>query len=558
MTSPQSLLRTTVLTLVMGALVVACGAPPSSEGGQTAKNGNADVTGPPEYGDTLVTFVDAEPAMLHPHLALTDGTGNYIAGFITEALLKVNNDTLAFEPHLAKSWEVSEDHLTYTFVLRDDVTFSDGVSFTAKDVLFTWDAINDPNHDTAPVRSYLSDVERCEVVDDYTVRFHVKKPYFGHLLMLSGLTIMPAHVFKDGEDFNTHWYNRKPIGTGPYVFDRWDTGQRIVLTRNKTYWDEKPFLDKREFKIVTDANSGLQLLLRHELDVMDFQGEMWNRQTTKPEFEAEFHKVIPDSPLPGYLSRYNYIGWNTRKPMFQDKRVRQALTMLFDRQLIIDTIWGGLGTVITGPSYHKAPEYNQAVEAWPFDPKAAAKLLDEAGWIDTDKDGVRDKNGVPFSFELGYGSGIQEYDQLGTVYQEELKRAGIEVKLNPLEWATFSERIHNRKFDACMLAWLNGLSTDPYQLWHSSQAESGSNYPGLKNDEVDQILDDARLEFDRDVRIKMYHRMHEILHEEQPYIFLYARPGMTAIDKRVQGIKLYPAGLDPLEWWVPKSMQMYP
>ena len=550
------------LSMSWGVIVAGCGGDDSADGAppppESTGTPSDTVAGEPESGGSIVTFVNAEPAMMHPHLALTDGTGRFISGFVIETLLTVDNETLEFEPHLAKAWEVSEDHLSYTFHLRDDVTFSDGKPMTARDLLFTFEAINNPENDTGPIRSYLNDVERCELLDDYSVRFHVEKPYYGHLLMLGGLEVLPAHVYGVGE-YNTHPANRAPVGTGPYVFDRWDTGQRIVLKRNPDYWkaEEPAYPDTRTFKIVTDSNAALQLLLRHDLDVMDFEGEMWKQHASKPEFAAEFHRVIPDSPIPGYLSRYNYIGWNTRKPQFADKRVRQALCMLFDRQLIIDAVWGGLGTIITGPQYHKLPEYNSDVKPWPFDPKRAVELLEEAGWVDRDRDGIREKDGVPFVFELNYAANLPEYDRLGTVYQEELKRVGIELRLDPLEWATFQERLHNRKFDACMLAWLTGLATDPYQLWHSSQAEKGSNYPGLKLPEVDRLIEEARREFDRDKRIEKYHRFHEIIHDEQPYIFLYARPGMTAIDRRIQGVKVYPAGLDPLEWWIPKAKQIY-
>jgi len=246
-----------------------------------------------------------------------------------------------------------------------------------------------------------------------------------------------------------------------------------------------------------------------------------------------------------------------RKPQFEDKRVRQALCMLFDRQLVIDTVWAGLGTVITGPMYQKTLEYNQDIDPWPFNPKRAAELLKEAGWVDSDKDGILDKDGVKFEFEISYASGVQEYDRLSTVYQEELKRVGINMKINPLEWASFIERIHNRNFDACMLAWLTPIMHDPYQLWHSSQAEKGSNYPGFKNAEVDDILQTARETFKREDRIEMYHRFHEILHDEQPYLFLYARPGLVAFEKRIHGVIEHNSGLDPRDWWVPANMQKY-
>lgn len=545
--------------LALAAMCAQCGAPsPGTNSGRDSAASPADmvVTGPPVRGDWLVERTNAEPAMMSPILALTDGTGRYISAFIYETLFKLDNDTLEPVPHIAKSWDISDDRLTYTFYLRDDVTFSDGVRLTAHDAKFTMDMIVNPDNDTGPIRSYLNDIESVEVIGDYTIRFQMKRPYFGHLVTLGLLDVMPKHLHQ-GDELNTSKYNRAPVGSGPYVFGGWETGQRITLLRNENYWGEAPPLDKRVYTIITDDNASLQVLQRHEVDMMDFQGEMWNTHASKPAFVADFKKYTPDSPVPGYLSRYNYIGWNMRKPQFSDKRVRQALTMLFDRQLIIDEVWGGLGTIITGDAYHKMPEYNSDIEPWPFDPERAKKLLAEAGWIDRDRDGVREKNGVPFVFELAFSANVAEYDQLGTVYQEELKRAGIKVNLNPLEWASFQERLHKRTFDASMLAWLTTSQHDPYQLWHSSQAKAGSNYPGFVNAEADALIEKARLEFDRDKRIKLYHRFQEILHEEQPYIFLYARPGLIAVDKRFQ-VTSHTAGIDPMEWWVPKTMQMYP
>lgn len=539
---------------VVAAVAIGCGPPPDRAA--ELPEGEAIDPGSPVDGGVLVWHVDAEPNLLNPHLALMDGTGQFIVGYIFETLLDSDNETLDLEPRIAERWEVSEDKLTYTFHLREDVRFSDGEPLTSEDVLATWELINDPENDTLPIRSYMKDVESFTAPDDYTVVIKVTKPYFGHEMMLGGLEILPAHIYGDG-DFNRHPNNRAPVGSGPYVFDRWDTGQRITLRRNENYWntDEAPHIEALRFQIVKDRNAAFQALVRHDLDVMDMEGEMWNNQAATPKFEAEFHKLVTDSPIPGYLSRYNYIGWNMRKPQFEDARVRKALCMLFDRQLVIDAVWGGLGTVISGPFAHTSVNYNQDVKPLPFDPAAAAALLDEAGWVDTDRDGIRDKDGVPFRFELLYANVVPEYDRLGTVYQEELRRVGINMQLGPMEWSTMQERIQNRTFDACMLAWLNSLISDPYQLWHSSQSEAGSNYPGFKNEEVDRLIEEARLEFDEDERVSMYQRIHEIIAEEQPYLFLYARPGLTAVDKRIQGITIYPLGLDPIEWYIPQSLQ---
>ncbi len=554
----------------LAVLLARCGAPESATpAGEPAPAGTPSAAAPgtpggapaavvetPTDGDALVENIEAEPAHLNIVLATADAHSNYIGQYIFDTLLLVDNDTLQMKANLATKWEVSDDHLHYTFFLRNDAKFTDGVPLTAKDVKATIDLILDPLHDTADRRNYFQDIDTVDVIDDYTVRFNMKRPYFRHLLELGELNVYPAHIYMQG-DLNKHPNNRNPIGSGPYKFDSWETGRQIVLVRNDNYWGQKPRLAKRVFKMIKDDNAAFQALERHDTDIQDIPAEQWERKTKTAKFEKEFQKLELDSPVPGYLSRFNFLGWNTRQPQLSDKRVRQALCMLFDRQQIIDQVFYGHGVVATTDVYYKAPESNKNLKPWPFDPARAKALLDEAGWKDTDSDGIRDKDGVKLEFELSYADAVPEYDQLGAVYQEELRRAGVHMTLNPSEWATFQQRVHDRKFDACMLSWLMTPFYDGYQLWHSSQAEAGSNFSGFVNTEADKLMEDARIEFDEAKRKVLNDRLQEILHEEQPYVFLYHRPGLIAIDARFRGVKVHTAGIDPLEWWVPTALQRY-
>jgi peptide/nickel transport system substrate-binding protein len=563
-----------VLTIVSVLVLIGCGTPPPGSNettGTSPTEGETDTSATlyknipqtmvpieeRDQGDHLIESLDAEPAHLNIQLDTADANGAYITGFIFESMIQVDGDSLEIIPHIAKSWDISEDKLTYTFYLRDDVHFSDNVPLTAHDVKFSHDILMDPVNDTASGRSMRVDVLSATVIDDYTIQFKMSKPFIYHLVVLGGNEIYPKHIYGTG-DFNNHPNNRAPIGSGPYVFEKWDTGQQIILARNENYWGPKQPIAKRVWKLITDDNAAFQALERGDTDRYLVKPDAWNRKASKPAFEEKFNKFTPDSPIPGYFSRYNYIGWNMRKPQFEDKRVRRALCMLFDRQSIIDNVWGELGTMITGSVFHKMPEYDQSIDPWPFDPEGAAKLLDEAGWIDTDKDGVRDRNGIPLEFELSFASGIQEYERLGAIYKEELARVGINIKLSPLEWATFQERVHKRNFDACMLAWVTSYMVDGYPLWHSSQIKEGRNYPGLGRDDLDTLLEDYRVEFDHEKRIGMSHEIHGILHEEQPYLFLYARPGLVAMDKRIHGVIEHTGGFDAKDWWVPTAQQKYP
>lgn len=505
----------------------------------------------PVDGDWLVTRLSAEMPHLNP-LTHTDAYAYYVYLWIYDTLIEYDNETIEPIPAVAESWDISPDHLIYTFHLRKDVKFTDGVPLTAKDVKFTFDKMMDPATDCAHVRNMYQDVDHVEIPDDYTVRFVCKKPYFRNLIVFGLLRIMPEHIFSTG-DFNNHPNNRKPIGSGPYVFDSWETGRQVVLVRNENYWGKKPPILRRVYKIITDDNAAFQVLESGDIDAMeDIPREAFVTRMAKPEFEAKFNKFKFYSP------RYTYIGWNSEKPWFKDKRVRQAMTMLLDRQTMVDKILNGLARVVSNEQFIDSPEYNHNLAPWPFDPVAAKALLDEAGWKDSNGDGTRDKDGVPFKFELLYAVGRAETERILTVYQEELVRAGIQMVLRPLEWAAFLENATKGKFDAYTAGWTLPLYPDPYSTWHSSQtAEGGYNRVGFRNAEADKLIEDARVEFDRDKRIKLYHRLAEILHDEQPYTFLHCPAELLAVDKRFHGIKIYPYGPDSREWWVPANLQKY-
>ena len=543
--------------ILIPVAITACGGPPAP----TDQPGDAATPAPPPTtttgevaapvdGDWVLMRLSAEMEHLNPFTS-QDLYSSTINGLIFETLLELDNTTIKLKPKLAGMPEVSEDKLTYTFTLRQDVTFSDGVPLNAHDVKFSYDVVMDPTTDAPHARNYYQDVVACEALDDYTVRFTCDKPYFRHALVIGLLDVIPKHIYGEG-DFNNHPNNRNPIGSGPYILEKWTTGQQLTLVRNENYWGEKPHILKRIYKIITNDDAAFQVLSRLEMDTMDMQPEMWVNRASKPAFEAKFNKFAY------YRPSYNYIGWNMRVPQFESSTVRRALTMLLDRELILEEIYYGLGRVTTGNFFIDEPEYDKDIQPWPFDPSQAKLLLDEAGWSDTDGDGIRDKDGIPFKFELLMTNATPEGEAIATVFQEELKRAGIEMTIRQLEWATFLQSVKEQKFDASMLGWSLAPYPDPYQLWHSSQAvKNGSNAVGFVNDEADRIVEQARLEFDHAKRIAMYHRFHEIIHEEQPYTFLFCRQLLVTVQKRFQNTIVYPYGLDALEWWVPSDLQRY-
>ena len=242
------------------------------------------------FGDWLITQLSAEPSTLNP-ITATDAYAGAIDGYIYESLLKRDEKSLENVPVLAEKWEISPNHLMYTFHLKKNIKWSDGHPFTAKDILFSFDRIRDPKVDAAHLRNYYQDIEKIEALDDYTVRFHYRIPYFRALEFCGGMPIVPAHLFKEGEDFNQHPIGRKPVGTGPYKLLHWETGKEIALVRNEDYWGEKPALNRIVFKVITDPTVALQVLKQGGLDEMSLRPIQWEKQTQTKRFEENFRKL---------------------------------------------------------------------------------------------------------------------------------------------------------------------------------------------------------------------------------------------------------------------------
>jgi peptide/nickel transport system substrate-binding protein len=500
--------------------------------------------------NVLVEHLSSDPSTLNP-ITSTDAAASSVDRYIYESLLERDNKTLELIPKLAKSWTVSDDHLVYTFVIRGDVRWHDGRPFTVDDIIYSFERIKDPKVDAAPLRSYFTDVISAKKLNDRTVQFIYSRPYFKALELCGGMPIVPKHIFDDGTDFNKHPAGRNPIGTGPFIFESWETGTQIKLKKNLLYWDKKPALDGIVYKIIPNADVALQLLKKGDLDLAGLRAIQWERQTATEAFKKNFDRFRY------YLPNYSYIGWNLDRPYFSDRRVRIAMTMLLDRETILKELLFGQGEIITGNFYRFGDAYNNNVKPYPFDPQKAKALLDEAGWIDRDGDGIRDKDGMPFRFTYLFPAAGRFAQSIGIILRHELSKVGIDMQLQSLEWVAFLKLIHDRDFDAVQLAWSTTYDEDPYQLWHSSQVEKGSNFIGFKNKEADALIEAGRIEFNKKKRMKIYNRLHELIHEEEPYTFLFTSPSLVAVAKRFSDVKPYRTGLDVLEWKVSPWTKLY-
>ena len=540
----MNLAARTLLTCIalLGLTVTACG--PKEPG--RAPAGSAAAT--PAYGDILVEGSIGDASNLIPLLA-SDSTSHGIAGLIFNGLIKYDKD-IRIVGDLAESWEISKDGLVIIFHLRKGVRWHDGRPFTAADVLYTYQVTVDPKTPTAYAGDFLK-VKKAEVLDDWTFRATYDKP-FAPALMSWSVGILPKHLLA-GKEITTSPLGRRPIGTGPYKFKEWVTGQKIVLVSNPDYFEGRPYIDGYILRIIPDTATMFLELRANGIDRMGLTPLQYTRQTESNLFRENFNKYR-------YLSfAYTYMGYNLKNPLFTDKRVRQAIAHAVNRVEMIDGVLLGLGKPATGPYKPGTWAHNPNVRDYPYDPAKATALLAEAGWKDLNGDGVLEKDGRPFAFEIITNQGNEIRAKCAEIIQRRLAEVGIKVKIRVVEWAAFvKDFINKRKFDATILGWTIPMEPDLYDVWHSSKTGPEElNFISYKNAEVDALIEKGRETFDQSVRKRCYDRIQEILAEEQPYLFLYVPDALPIVHARFRGVEVAPLGIGHnfIKWYVPKAEQ---
>ncbi|MEX1232502.1 MAG: ABC transporter substrate-binding protein [Planctomycetaceae bacterium] len=498
---------------------------------------------------------------------------------------------------LKKGEWVDVQHKTiYTYFLRDDVKWSDGTPFTTDDMIFGYSIINNPNVDGESIRTYYQDIIDCEPLDKHTIRMKYRQQYFMAFEFTAGLSAFspPWHVFSSyfaadgktltmdrlteaeedaqkkvsvhglafGKFFNTdERYNNAPLGTGPYIVENWDRSVSIMLRRNPEYWntERRGYLDRLVFKFIIDATTAFQALKAGEIDFMwPMQAEQYYEDLAdNPEwFTSKYVKANWYSP------GYSYYGWNQLRPLFQDRRVRIALSMLFDKETFLREKLHNAGVVVSGSQYYFGPAYDHEVKPLAYDVEIAKELLADAGWADTDNDGILDKDGKKFEFELLFPPGNPSAEAQAAIIQKSYKDVGIMMNIRLYEWASFIDKVKAKEYDAIRLGWATSLEGDPFQIWHGSGAgkdKRGSNHVSFKDAQTDDIIETLRLTLDESKRMKLHFAIHRILDREQPYMFLYTSKDFGAYHHRFQGVKWYRLrpGFDLAEWYVPKDQQIH-
>lgn len=543
--APVTVRRATSLAWV-GALLgsMACGGEPAPR----------EAGDEPSPGGTAIVAFNAEMGSFNP-LTNTDQNATEVNYYMLFTPLVQYDSAFEPRPYLAESWSL--EPRAVTFHLRDDVRWHDGRPVTAHDVLFTFERAKDPRTASILSSAYLGLVESAEVIDSLTIRFDFERP---HARPLDGFwwPPVPRHLLADvpPPELIRAPFNRRPVGSGPFRFVSWESGESVTLERNPDFpvgLGGPPSLNRVIFRFIGEPTTLLSETLTGQLDV---NGSLFPHQ-------AEAVQSAAGVRLAHFPSReYYYLGWNLRRRPFDDAPVRRALTMGIDRQQLIDVLLFGFGQPATGTIAPWHPLHAE-IEPLPFDPARADSLLTAAGWLDRDRDGTReDASGEPLAFTLMTNHENPVRVDIAQIVQAELAELGIAVEVTTLEWQTVLSRHRGRDFDGVVQSWvLDNFRVDPTALFHSSQAERPGSYnrSGLRDAVVDSLMEAALGAADPDSAAALWFDFSLALQQAQPFTFLMWLDELAAVSDRLQGVEMDARGtlVSVADWWIPETSRRY-
>ncbi|MGD9790766.1 MAG: ABC transporter substrate-binding protein [Phycisphaerales bacterium] len=522
-----------------------------------------DPTGQPGFsrGGEVTELINAQPSTVMP-LVYKDVYGAWVFERVVEYLAKLNPQSLVLEGVLADAWQYSPDGTWLRVHIHPRARFSDGEPVKSDDVLWTFEWMRNPQVEAERPRSITDVIDSITRVDDKTVEFTFKEVIFTNLdAAMNTFPILPKHVY---ENFTAEEYNRstgRVVGSGPFRFrsvskeTQWAPPEPIVLERNEAYWGPKPAYERLRFVVISDDQGRMIAFDNASGDVTQPSSLQY---VTKIKDKAWLERSEAHSWY-NIRSGYSFIGWNCDKrdgksTPFADRRVRRAMTMMLDRdKVVVHDLYEGLARTATGSFPSSTPQANPEIKPWPYDLEASRRLLAEAGWVDRDGSGIlRNEAGDPFRFEFSFAKGSELTDKLAKYLKDQCAIMGIECTLRTMDWSVLMQEMDRRNFDAITMGWSpSRAESDPQQIWHSRYIQNqGDNFAQWNNPEADRLIEEGRQELDPEKRLKIWHRLHTILHEEQPYTFLVERPWNRFVSKRIGNFTEYRNGFQYEELFV--------
>lgn len=520
---------------------------------QTQATVDDDTT--PVDGGTVIRRLDADIHTLNPVL-IDDKYDHYVAAYLFTPLLQLDAGLLPTTTgSLTDKYEVSSDGKQYTFHLNPKATFSDGTPLRASDVVFTINKIADPKSESAQFAGHFEQLDAAgtRAVDDHTVIVAFKEALAPQLVAFNDVRVIPERTYSQG-DFKTA-FNMSAVGTGPYRLVRRVPGKEILLERRNDFWGVRPHIQNVLFKVVTDDNTAWNAIKRGDIDETIINSDTWLMESRRPELQKtiDFRRF--------YMLGYNFISWNTRNPMLADKRLRRALAMCVDLQSVINNLYHGTARAMNGPFTPDQWSYNPEVPVIQYNPPEGRRILNSLGWLDTDGDGILDKDHKPLSLEMLVASGSAS-NPFAQLFQSELKKIGVNLKITSLDPSAFFERVLAGNYQTAYMSWDLDPDPDPRALYHSSQfPPAGQNFVYYNSPTADALMDQGRRELDHSKRVAIYRQLHAVLADDQPYTWTVQVSVKWAVSKRLKNVKeskgwglflWYPGELD---WWIPKAQQ---
>ena len=501
-------------------------------------------------GGVLINAMSAEPSNLISMIA-GDGASSAIASKIFNSLIRYD-ENLNFTSDIAESWKVSNDQKTITFKIKKGLKWSDGMPLTSADIYFTWKLITDPKTRT-PYASDYTLVSEAKTPDEHTFIVTYDDNYAPALDTWASLEILPAHILKN-EDINNTFFSRKPTGSNFYKLGDWVSGQQVNLVKSDNGVLGVPHIDKLTSRIIPDTSSQFLELSAGNIDLMNINPIQFKRV-----FPAKPKLANKTSLYKEMGNGYTYLGFNLKREPFDNKKVRQAINYAINKEEIIEGVLLGLGEPISSPYKPGTRWNNPALKPFAYNPEKALGLLKKAGYqMSSENFLVKDDKILEFEIITNQN---KQREMTAVLIQRRLKEIGIKVSIRVIEWASFVNRfIKTGDFDVVVLGWSLSLDPDQFNIWHSSQQGPGQfNFIGYKNEKVDMLLEKGRRELNLDKREKIYHEFSEYLLDDSPVVYLYAGYGLTAVNKRIKGIKSPspPAGIyhNSYDWYIPKSLR---
>ena len=491
----------------------------------------------PDYGGTYEEGIIGQPRFLNPVLAQINDADRDLTQIIFSSLLK-HDGRGNLIPDLAKNYEIKENGLVYEFFLKENIKWHDGETLTADDIVFTINTIQNPEY-KSPLRINWNGV-KVEKIDDYAVRFKLNNIYAPFLHNMT-VGILPKHLWAgiSAQNFHLAQYNHEPVGSGPYKFKELEQNksgviQSIELEKNKDFYLKDPYIENLIFEFFQNEETAIQALNKKQVDGLNFFSAA--QQSKIQNKSANIYRIN--------LPRYYAVFFNqTKTKVLSDKTARLALAYATDKKEIIEKILNNEGLIADSPLLPNSLGYTKEIKIYDFAPEHAKNILRADGWKDTDGDGILEKkiNNENLKFEITLVTADwPELIKAANLIKEQWGKIGAKINLEIAGLGAIQEDyIRPREYQAILFGEVLGSDPDPFAFWHSSQKrDPGLNLALYDNEKIDKVLEEARQNLDKKIRIEKYEEFQKLLVDDVPAVFLYSPAYLYPVNKKVKGVSL--------------------